>query len=230
VPARATPALDERSLKARLASFADADHFKVLGVGSDATPAQIKIAYFQLAKAYHPDTVDVNAPPAVKKLCADLFSRISEAWGVLGEDASRAQYVSDLLTGAGISVDVMGILQAETIFQTATMLLKARQYEEAAVKLGEAMRLNPEEPEYRMWLAWCEFVSATDKKKVHARAAGVIEAGLKLSPRCVAGYLFLGQMAKIVGDLPMAEKQLKRGLAVAPEHVELQRELKYLRK
>ncbi len=80
-PARAAPVADEASLQALLASYADADHFKVLGVAPDASAAQIKIAYFQLAKAYHPDTVAVNASPAVKKLCADLFSRIGEAWG-----------------------------------------------------------------------------------------------------------------------------------------------------
>jgi len=230
VPARAAPALDERSLKALLASYAEADHFKVLGVGRDATPAQVKVAYFQLAKAYHPDTVAVAATPAVKKLCADIFSRIGEAWGVVGDDARRAQYAEDLVTGASVSVDVMGILQAETVFQTGTLLVKARQYEEAAAKFAEAVKLNAEEPEYEMWLAWCHFVGAAEKKKVHARAVGLIEAGLKKSPRCVAGYLFLGQMAKIVGDLALAEKHLKRGLAVAPDHVDLQRELKYLRK
>ena len=229
-PARAAPALDERTLTALLASYAEADHFKVLGVGRDATPAQVKIAYFQLAKAYHPDTVAVAASPAVKRLCADLFSRIGEAWGVVGDEARRARYLDDLVTGAGVSVDVMGILQAETVFQTGTLLVKARQYEEAAARFAEAMKLNAEEPEYAMWLAWCEFVGAAEKKKLHARAVGIIEAGLKKSPRCVAGYLFLGQMAKIVGDLALAEKHLKRGLAVAPDHIDLQRELKYLRK
>jgi len=229
-PARPAPALDERSLRALLDSYAEADHFKVLGVNRDATPAQIKVAYFQLAKAYHPDTVAVEATPPVRKLCADLFSRIGEAWGVLGDEARRARYVEDLATGAGVTVDVMGILQAESIFQTGTLLVKARQYEEAAARFSEAMKLNPDEPEYGMWLAWCGFVVAPDKKKVHARAVGVIEAGLKQSPRVVVGYLFLGQMAKIVGDLALAEKQLKRGLAIAPDHVDLQRELKYLRK
>ena len=229
-PARAAPALDERSRKALLASYAEADHFKVLGVGRDATPAQVKIAYFQLAKAYHPDTVAAAASPAVKKLCADLFSRIGEAWGVVGDEARRARYLDDLVTRAGVSVDVMGILQAETVFQTGTLLVKARQYEEAAARFAEAMKLNAEEPEYAMWLAWCQFVGAAEKKKLHARAVGIIEAGLKKSPRCVAGYLFLGQMAKIVGDLALAEKHLKRGLAVAPDHIDLQRELKYLRK
>jgi hypothetical protein len=228
--ARPAPALDEPSLKALLASHDDADHFKVLGVGRDATPAQVKIAYFQLAKIYHPDTVAVDASPGVKKLCADLFSRIGEAWGVVGDDARRAQYVEDLASGASVSVDVMGILQAETVFQTGTLLVKARQYEEAAARFTEAMKLNAEEPEYGIWLAWCQFVGAAEKKKVHARAVASIEAGLKKSPRCMAGFLFLGQMAKIVGDLALAEKHLKRGLAVSPDHVDLQRELKYLRK
>jgi tetratricopeptide (TPR) repeat protein len=229
-PARAPPSLDERSLKALLASYTGADHFKILGVGRDATPAAVKIAYFQLAKTYHPDTVAMQASPAVKKLCADLFTHISEAWGVIGDDARRATYLDELITGAGVSVDVMGILQAETVFQTGTLLVKARQYEEAAARFTEALKLNPEEPEYGMWLAWCEFVGTADKRKIHARAVGAIEAGLKKSPRCVPGYLFLGQMAKIVGDLALAEKHLKRGLAIAPDHVELQRELKYLRK
>jgi tetratricopeptide (TPR) repeat protein len=172
----------------------------------------------------------MQASPAVKKLCADLFTHISEAWGVIGDDARRATYLDELITGAGVSVDVMGILQAETVFQTGTLLVKARQYEEAAARFTEALKLNPEEPEYGMWLAWCEFVGTADKRKIHARAVGAIEAGLKKSPRCVPGYLFLGQMAKIVGDLALAEKHLKRGLAIAPDHVELQRELKYLRK
>ena len=79
----------------------------------------------------------------MKKLCADLFSRIGEAWGVLGDDARRAQYVEDLVTGAGVSVDVMGILQAETIFQTGTLLVKARQYEEAAAKFSRGHEAQP---------------------------------------------------------------------------------------
>jgi cytochrome c-type biogenesis protein CcmH/NrfG len=81
-----------------------------------------------------------------------------------------------------------------------------------------------------MWKAWCEFLLADDKKKRLAQAGAAVEEGLRRNPRCAQGYLFLGQMARIVGDLALAEKQLRRGLGVAPEHAELQRELKYLRK
>jgi hypothetical protein len=37
-------------------------------------------------------------------------------------------------------------------------------------------------------------------------------------------------MAKVVGDMNLAEKHLKRGLQAAPDHPELARELKYLRR
>ncbi len=232
VAAPANPSLTVPALQALLAKFADkdCDLFTVLGVKRDAAAAQIKIAYFQLAKTYHPDSVPNSTPAEVKKLCADVFSRIGEAWGVLGDDAKRAKYLDDLKTGAGVDVDVMNIFQAENLFQAGELLVKARQYEEARVKFAEAIKLNPDEAEFGMWKAWCEFLTAADKRNVHSAVARAIEDGLKKNPKCAQGYLFLGQMAKLVGDVALAEKQLKRGLQVAPDHADLQRELKYLRK
>jgi hypothetical protein len=229
-PAPAATGLDAAGLKQLAEKLAKADHFEVLGVKREATGAQIKIAYFQLAKSYHPDAVPADAPPELRKLAADVFAKVSEAWGVLGDDAKRAQYLDDLKTGAGTEVDVMHIFKAEEAFNAATILVKARRYQEALAKLQEAIQLNPDEAEFHMWKAWCEFLLSAEKKKVHPACAAAIEAALKQNPHCVSGYLFLGQMAKIVGDLPTAEKQLKRGLAEAPKNPDLERELKYLRK
>jgi hypothetical protein len=224
------PALEPAALRAQLEKLAGADHFQVLGVKKDAQPAQVKIAYFQLAKTYHPDAVPVGAPEEAKKLAADLFARISEAWGVLGDEARRAEYTKELESGGAANVDVMSIFAAENAFQQGTLLVKARKYDEARAKFEEALKLNAEEPEFGVWKAWCEFLLAADKKRAHAGAAGAVEAALRKNGRCLPAYLFLGQMAKIVGDLTLAEKHLKRGLAVEPENGDLVRELKYLRK
>jgi curved DNA-binding protein CbpA len=224
------PALDRAALEARVKKLAAADHFEVLGVKRDAAGPQIKLAYFQLAKAYHPDAIPADAPPDVRKLCADVFAKVSEAWSVLGDDASRAGYLELLAAGGPASLDVMAIFQAENTFQEGTLLVKARKYGDALGRFTEAMKLNPDEAEFAMWKAWCEFLLAPEKKKQLSPSGGAIEAALERNPRCAQGYLFLGQMAKLAGDLPLAERQLRRGLQIAPEHAELQRELKYLRK
>jgi curved DNA-binding protein CbpA len=228
--AAAPPPLDDAALRALYARLKDADHFTVLGVKQDAPASQIKIAYFQLAKAYHPDAVPATASAETLSLCGDVFAKVSEAWAVLGEDAPRAAYLEKLRSGGTAEVDVMAILQAENVFQDGTLLVKARRYDEALRKFEEAMKLNPDEAEFGMWKAWCEFVLADDKRRKLGACSSIVEEGLKKNPRCAQGYLFLGQMAKLAGDLALAEKQLRRGLHVAPEHAEMQRELKYLRK
>jgi tetratricopeptide (TPR) repeat protein len=149
---------------------------------------------------------------------------------VLGDEASRVAYLEALKSGGVDQVDVMNIFAAETAFQAGTLLVKSRRYGEALPKFDEAVKLNPDEAEFAMWRAWCDFLLAGDKKQKRAESAGAIEAALKRNPRCAQGYLFLGQMAKLVGDVAAAERQLRRGLQVAPEHGDLQRELKYLRK
>jgi hypothetical protein len=37
-------------------------------------------------------------------------------------------------------------------------------------------------------------------------------------------------MAKLAGEIDLAEKHLKRGLALDPQHAEIVRELKYLKR
>jgi tetratricopeptide (TPR) repeat protein len=174
--------------------------------------------------------VPADAPAELRKAAADVFAKVGEAWGVLGDDAKRAKYLDDLKSGAATEVDVMHIFKAEEAFNSGTLLVKARRYQEALAKLEESVKLNPDEAEFRMWKAWCEFLLSAEKKKAHAGAANAIEAALKQNPHCISGYLFLGQMAKICGDLPTAEKNFRRGLKEAPGNPDLERELKYLKK
>ena len=226
---KAPPPQDAAKLRAFHDRISGGDHFEVLGVKRDATPAQIKIAYFQLAKTYHPDAGPPGESADEKKLRADIFARLGEAWSILGEDASRARYLEELKSGGKPDIDVAAIFRSEELFQKATALVRSRQYAVALTTLNEAMKLN-DEPEFSVWKAFVEFLVAEDGKRQHAASAAAIETALKKVPRCMPAYLFLGQMAKVMGQLDLAEKHLKRGLALEPDHVELTRELKYLRK
>lgn len=62
------------------------DYYEVLGVGKDASKADIKKAYKKLAKKYHPD-LNKGDPASEQK-----FKEVNEAASVLGDDQKRAQY------------------------------------------------------------------------------------------------------------------------------------------
>jgi molecular chaperone DnaJ len=62
------------------------DFYKVLGVGKDAKPEDIKKAYRKLARQNHPDQNPGNAAAEQR------FKEISEAYDVLSHEAKRKEY------------------------------------------------------------------------------------------------------------------------------------------
>lgn len=66
--------------------MAKRDYYEVLGVDKNATEDELKRAYRKLARKYHPD-VNKDDPQAEEK-----FKEINEAYSVLSDSKTRAQY------------------------------------------------------------------------------------------------------------------------------------------
>lgn len=62
------------------------DYYKILNVPRNASQKDIKKAYYELAKKYHPDTNKGNTETQQK------FAEVAEAYEILGDDSKRQQY------------------------------------------------------------------------------------------------------------------------------------------
>src|SRR5437763_8980541 len=66
--------------------MAEKDYYEILGVKKAATEEEIKKAYRNLAKKFHPDKNKGN------KEAENKFKEISEAYAVLSDKEKRSQY------------------------------------------------------------------------------------------------------------------------------------------
>lgn len=77
-----------------------ATHYKTLGVSADAPADEVRKAYLDAARRWHPDRF-VHRAPLEAKQAEDRMRKVNEAWAVLGDRASRERYDRELAGLAG---------------------------------------------------------------------------------------------------------------------------------
>lgn len=76
----------------KLHFFASADYYEILGITRQSNTSEIKAAYYQLAKKYHPDRYRQPEYADIRAKLETLFARISQAYDTLRESGPRAAY------------------------------------------------------------------------------------------------------------------------------------------
>jgi DnaJ-class molecular chaperone len=67
------------------------NYYTALGVVETASPSEIKLAYRNLLKKIHPDTVSTLSP-SLQRMAADATKEIIEAYSVLSDENKRRRY------------------------------------------------------------------------------------------------------------------------------------------
>ena len=125
------------------------DPYKVLGIGSDATDAEVKKAYRALAKKYHPDNY-VNNPLA--DLAAEKMKQINEAYDEIGEYVRVRELINagrfseaEVLLGRKAAAE----RTAEWHFLYGHIMLHKGWMMEARQEFETACRMDPYNSEYQ---------------------------------------------------------------------------------
>ncbi|AAK78625.1 curved DNA-binding protein CbpA [Clostridium acetobutylicum] len=140
--------------------------YKVLGLNENASPDEIKKAYRELAKKYHPDQYGNNP---LKTLAEEKMREINEAYDFLmkksqnttynnssyGNSSNNADYNSirnDLNRGdinsAEAKLNRTNLRDAEWFFLMGNVYLRRGYYDNAYNHIQRACDLNPSNPEY----------------------------------------------------------------------------------
>lgn len=147
------------------------DPYEVLGVSKNATDEEIKNAYRELARKYHPDNYTDNP---LSDLAGEKMKEINEAYDAIvnarrsGSGAGNGGYNGANAGGTNFpevrSLINQGRLEqaqeildgvppqkrdAEWYFLNGTVLYRRGWFEQAYTSFATAARMNPQNPEYR---------------------------------------------------------------------------------
>lgn len=148
------------------------DPYEVLGVSKNATDDQIKDAYRELARKYHPDNYADNP---LSDLAGEKMKEINEAYDAIVNERrhgssnkssgntysnsynhtnfpevrnlinqGRLEQAQEILDGVP-----PGSRDAEWYFLNGTVLYRRGWFDQAYTSFATAVRMNPQNPEYR---------------------------------------------------------------------------------
>ena len=72
------------------------DYFQILKIGQQASPSEIKAAYYRESRSYHPDRFSTLAVGELKENIGRIYKRINEAYVCLRDDSKRTKYLADV--------------------------------------------------------------------------------------------------------------------------------------
>ena len=237
-PAPATPAAapsmdtlsPEDQAQAKLiaekhALLAKKDFFALLNVPRTATKDQLKVAYLQLVKTFHPDRL----PPSLNHLALqvkDLFSSVREAYDTLQDETKRKAHLASLQAPVAQTAPDANAEKAEDLANQAEVALKKREYLRAADLFSEAFGLT-KKADYLAQHAWACYLDPS-KKETLTQIKIKLEEALKVDHTCDRASYCLGVIARVENDLDRAEHYFKMAMDSNSKNTEAATEMRLL--
>jgi len=217
-------------------------HYEVLDIDSHAPLSELKKAYYDIARKYHPDRYRSGVEHSLLLRVESAFARITQAYDTLRDPGQRATYDSkleaqrraaklaqaapramsqdpssqkqdaDKLTADSSFVDP--IQQAEAHFKEGFAALGLGQRNIALGMLGAAAKAVPSEARYRAFYGKALSLHESTRRL----AEGELQAAVKLDPRNAEYRVMLAELYRDLGFAVRAKSEAERALAADPNN------------
>jgi len=210
------------------------NHFEMLGLPTNASTQKIRAVYFELAKQLHPDRIArLNLGPLAGP-ASQVFTRLNEAFGILGDDNKRTAYIQQVAAGDGDGNEIdpadqekmLALFEAEEKFKLGEMALRRSHFHQALEDFDRAVELNPAEGEHHAMAAYARFMDSRDKQAIAPQIKRQFRDAIRLAPMNPACVYYRGKVAKELHDYDAALYCFDRTLELDPKHEPAFREKK----
>jgi curved DNA-binding protein CbpA len=195
-------------------------YYQALDVTNNASPEEVKKAYFIAARQYHPDLFSRELDYEIKEKIDDVFDFITQAYQTLSDEKKREEYEQKRKKDTPIDQSD-GRKKAEVQFRKGKTLYDQSRYKEALIFLEEAVRLDPNKANYFLLLA----LSQAKMEMYQRQAEKNFLKAIEISPWNAESFVGLGMMYKKAGLRVKAEKQFRKALSIDPDHRAAKRQL-----
>lgn len=211
-----------------------ADYYEVIGLSPQADGNEIKLAYYALARRYHPDRFHIQSGTPRHARISSAFARVTQAYETLTDPSARSTYDAALDRSRQFSGsrkkkagDVVGtrdgfefamgspdddFQEAGQCFREGLYALQAGQLQLAVKQLSAAARLSPREASYRAHYGRALAAGAQTRRLAESE----LQAAVKLEP---ANAMYRTMLAELYFDLNFhrrAQTELTRALSIDP--------------
>jgi curved DNA-binding protein CbpA len=236
------PAPPVRSEEDELKQFlermdAAVSYYEVLNIQQDTSERDIKQAYYNAARKYHPDRFRGRAETELHARLESAFARITQAYETLMDPSRRRAHDSKVaaqekarklalsapqatVTSAG-KTDAAQTTQsspealanrAEDSFKEGFAALQQGQMNLALSLLAAAARAVPNEARYRAYYG--RALAATEKTRRSAEAE--LQAAIRLDSRNASYHVMLAELYRELGFARRALSEAQKALGIEP--------------
>jgi tetratricopeptide (TPR) repeat protein len=200
--------------------LAGKNYYEALGMARNASPQEIKKAYFHYAKLYHPDRHFDPEMNDMKEKLETLFARIHDAYETLSSQPKRDKYDIELYqeerrpgtTGPAQSEKPNNKEIAATQFNEGKKHYQVQNFWGAEESFRWAMRLEPENAEYIFYLG---LALSRIPRRGHEAEEYFVKA-VELSPSRAEYFLELGNFYMKNGLKTKALSMFQKALTCDP--------------
>lgn len=216
-----------KDLREKAARLLKSDYFTALGVKRTASVDEVKKAYIEAVKAWHPDRV----PPGMEDLrpiFAELFARLDQARVTLSDASLRLEYVNKLASGApsGAGIRAGSPAEAQMELRKAEVFFKKNDLVTAAKLARGALEIDPSSSDIRAFLVTIEAAKPELSLEVMRELVRKLDEIVKKDDKCERALFCRAQLKKRL-DLPAeAVKDFALVAELNPRNVDAAREVR----